>query len=136
MSRQIKFRGISVETGEWVYGSLVKYSDNARAVYLIDMDNPRNVPKSWAAYYDYVKVKPETVGQYIGEKDKDDVEIYEGDGIENYAMKDIVTFHNGAFVGINSAKDTLGQHQPIAVHNELKIIGNIHENPELMEASK
>lgn len=71
--------------------------------------------------------------QFTGLLDKNGKEIYEGDITENYAMRDVVIFHNGAFVGKNSQKDHLGQHQPIAVHNELEVIGNIYENPEMLD---
>ena len=78
-------------------------------------------------------VEPDAFMQFTGLLDKNGKEIYEGDITENYAMRDVVIFHNGAFVGKNSQKDHLGQHQPIAVHNELEVIGNIYENPELLK---
>lgn len=64
-------------------------------------------------------------------KDKNGKLIYEGDIISNYAMSTEVIFENGMFVGKNSSRDEFGMLQPIAVHHELEIIGNIYENPEI-----
>ena len=51
--RIIKFRGIYVDTGEWVYGDLLHYGADT----VIFDSNVTNT---------YYQVKPETVGQYTG----------------------------------------------------------------------
>jgi hypothetical protein len=72
--------------------------------------------------------------QYTGLKDKNDKEIYEGDILEYDELKKYyeVMRHNGAYLvkglfekGIYYPLNTLG-----------KVIGNIYENPELLEGEK
>ena len=73
--------------------------------------------------------------QYTGLKDKNGKEIYEGDIIKSIAngYRYVVVFRNGIF-----RMKSIGSYMDIATvgftkHEPFVIIGNIFENPELLE---
>ncbi len=81
----------------------------------------------------WYNVKPETVGQYTGLTDKNGKKIFEGDIVD-------MNGKGCGFKRIECVKYDEGGFSPIAVagwectpyHNEIEIIGNIHDNSELM----
>jgi len=70
-----------------------------------------------------------TIEQFTGLEDKNGVEIYEDDVVRfSCGDKMKVIFNNGAF-------EVSGSYNMLASHSweDCEVIGNIHENPELLE---
>jgi uncharacterized phage protein (TIGR01671 family) len=137
--REIKFRGLEIMTGDWVYGSHVRTGVGRNYILpqnLIAIDIPQ--------YH----VDGDTVGQYTGLSDKNDKEIYEGDIIqtslskqEKFAYECYYHEEEGSFffapfmIGDKTApligiEEFSQRWEEVA---DCENIGNIHDNPELLE---
>lgn len=148
MKREIKFRGKDIETGEWIDGDLIQ-----RMGYMPSIMFPYN--SNGKVRYSECAVKRETVGQFTGLLDKNGEEIYEGDvieikevggygckrkGVVEYDVDDcafVVRVLRPSWAGIarlstrvQICADGNCTHEYI---NQYTVIGNIHDNPELLK---
>jgi len=111
--REIEFRGKALNR-EWVYGGYIQSEEVI-------------CPKTASIK---VFVYPETVGQYTGLESMDGERIFEGDIIKHFPTDlFVVTFEDCAFW----AKYKDGRFELSHRHAYWKVIGNIHDNPELLE---
>ncbi len=126
MSREILFRGkrIDDEYGLWAEGLLSAEDE------ITQWDN-----YGWDVY----QIDPATVGQYSGRTDRDGTRIFEGDivnGLFLYAMpiKGVCAFHEGAF-GLEWDRAGYKEFTPFTstCNVDYVVLGNIHDNPGLME---
>ena len=119
--REIKFRAYNKES--FTYFDLDLLNDESRAFYINEIEDNQ-------------------VMQYIGRKDNNNVEIYEGDICKIKYSKDsqknslceesvgLVEYFDSSF-WLNNKKDKFSV--IIDISEELEVIGNIHKNPELLK---
>jgi len=121
MERQIIFRGKSISDGKWVFGSLILFADDYPMIMSYSADAPV-----------YTRVTEKTIGQYTGVKDKDKKLIFEGD---------IVHWQNNykhEFTKKVTFDKSYGGFAPVDIYMgyDCNVLGNIHDNPELLEVKK
>lgn len=140
--REILFRGKRIDNGEWVWGAFLNDRDGAFYICPADSDirigygyngNRRRI----GCWYE---VDPETVGQDTGIRIfKDDPDgdtevtfIYEGDILDTIIGKGVVNYSTGCFCVAIREK---GNPAIDIVMNDadVEVIGNIHDNPELLK---
>lgn len=141
--REIKVRGYSseelIKESQWIEGygvTTIEYTDGTETTHI------------FTPYGDY-RVEKESVGQYTGRKDENRKEIYEGDIVkfldevtvkeEGYLDRTSVVEKIGVVVWDN---EELGYNVEVTGENEyyylcccedVEVIGNIYENPELLK---
>lgn len=137
MNREIKFRGFNEKNNKWLYGY---YFVNRGLHFVVDDKTQTNPLVNWK---DFV-VKPDTIGQYTGLKDKNGNKIFEGDIVKGVSHKsdscinELIPFDVIGVVGYHKEYQTLEvRTRQVSLHIEVaikgEVIGNIHDNPELMK---
>lgn len=129
--REIKFRGKRKDNGVWVYGDLLHVDDKLIIIPNMNIDEI-DVEK--------LEIIPETMGQYTGLCDMDGTRIYEGDiwGDSNWNQNYTVRYDECRAGWYPFADgDGCGCCQDETFEPDTrKVIGNIHDNPELLEVGE
>ena len=133
--REILFRGKRIDNGEWVLsGNIIRFNpENGEDLIFIpalgepcicDHDENDNIISFEKGMF--YKVDTKTVGQFTGLTDKNGKRIFEGDILEFRAGRShIVKFDDGCFIFTGTAI-------PVRYADKFEVIGNIHDNHELL----
>lgn len=137
--RDIVFRGKRIDDGKWSYGDLVHYKK----------EDTRILGQNYGAW-DVLEsgdpVIPETVGQYTGLIDNNGHRIFEGDIVrylwkrgfwiseENWETRTSIISWNFEKIcwSLFTDKDRYDQLSMEVDNGKFEIIGNIHDNPEMV----
>lgn len=136
MKREIKFRGFNEKNNKWLYGDLIH---NRGLTFVC----PIGIADPFATWEDFV-VESESAGQLTGLHDCNGKEIYEGDIISDGKFSHIVSYslNDARFIvicieyfadEIERVMNMSRVYQEWLTEYDKKVIGNIHDNPELIE---
>lgn len=125
--REILFRGKRESDNKWIYGYLSDCNEISN-INTVDMSRE--------------EVDDDTIGQWTGFMDENRTYIFEGDVLQyKYSIDDfekpgtyrsVVTFKNGIFCLDNDEEMSLS-YIFWKTDDELNVLGNIYDNPELMK---
>lgn len=129
-----KFRGKSLSTGEWVYGYLLNFTgdDGNMGCYIFEDNSSEfySIPEM------LIEVDPNTVGQYIGKKDKNGKEAYIGDISKSFFGDNIgiIEWHKtNPWIVLRYVDSRNGIYSFDHLSLEaFEIIGNLTDNPDLL----
>lgn len=145
---EILFRGKRVDNGEWVEGFYVNVPEHYKQEmsgksYIVSINNGL-----------FMEIVLETVGQFTGLADKNGKKIFEGDIVKynlwddkfdycevkfGYFYAAMDSYNGGPALGfyladINGKADDIGFFENL--YKFVEVIGNIHDNPELLEVKE
>lgn len=131
--RDIIFKAKRRDNKKWIEGYYCKYGDNDCIIEPTTFGLAKGIG-----------VIPETVGQYTGLLDKDGKKVFEGDVIKDLggSMDGIprVVIWNEVWMEFETylvkshwAYGTNNSRLWLMRNREIEVIGNIHDNPELLE---
>lgn len=140
--REILFRGKQIDNNEWAEGYFIEQNTPEYHAYIVKLFEGEVTGKCIDILsLDIVEVIPETVGQYTGYSDDRNNKIFDGDLIRDLKEYDdvaVVKYNDGEFVlqWTDSYDDSLSDYSYKGFLFNLLKVGNIYDNPELMEAEE
>ena len=155
--REILFRGFTpIENGkekafvnnEWIKGQWVQGSywklNKTTYCFKEDYESDPNNTKHYIVFdqmtdwglpnrHLQADVIPETVGQYTGLTDKNGTKIFEGDIVKTSHWNGFIEWNDFDASFVVHCVGTFVTQNTLAGHATLEVIGNIHDNPELLK---
>ena len=145
--REILFRGKRYDNLEWVEGYLLKECNYLTCSWNLGIEYKTDKFGKFA--YDVAEIIPYTVGQFTGLTDKNGKKIFDGD-IGKYKQTDgakrngklitcigkVVYNEKTASFAVDSKDDAGCKYFDYFPIKDFEVIGNIHDNPELLEVEK
>lgn len=132
MNREILFKAKRKDNGEWIEGYYVYCR---KRHYILQVLN--KAIGFDEREYEWVEVDPDTICQYTGLTDKNGKKIWGNDICDTFEndskemLRNVVKFEDGCFKVFK--KHYLSMHLDCYEESDLKVVGNIFDNPELLE---
>ncbi|MGT2814721.1 YopX family protein [Streptococcus intermedius] len=132
-----KFRGRSTvedDKGKWVYGHLL--IDDNRALIINGIIEAND---EYVSLEEWCDIDMKTIGQSTGIKDKNGTEIFEGDALKNndYPNQTFICKHSRLQASFQA--ESLNGLLTLSLwkdeERDWQVLGNIYENPELVEGN-
>lgn len=138
--REILFRGKRVDNGEWLESkSLMRLDDDAFLARNVDVacrhdENYTQIVEMISVENPFLtRVDTKSIGQYTGLTDKNGTKIFEGDILKGRFYGFPVITDDFVF-SVSWHDDVKGFKSNYFEANLCEVIGNIHDNPELLGA--
>lgn len=135
MNRKIKFRAWDTEKNKWIYVSLGDLICGATSMPSAALGpNYRHADGDQSTAGEF-----KCWGEYTGLTDKTGKEIYEGDMVKHYAHKRqkwVIEYLAPKFEARNAKNGSVMALWHNGKLTDFKVIGNVFENPELLDAPK
>ena len=146
--RDILFRGKQKSDGEWVYGNLLSFASHKDKAWIFSCEISF---RNQTIDTEINEIDCETIGEYTGLCDKNDEEIFECDILKYGDYLFIVEFgacggtqnvlHDVGYKGFYAKPISTKVDGPFGLRNDIVywveegavVVGNIHDNPELLE---
>ena len=140
MNREIIFKAKRKDNGEWVEGCLI--IDYVSGQYFIhqngnSVNESQKIGEEGCLRFLAFEIDPNTLCQYTGITDKNGEKIWENDIIDTFEesskefLRNVVKFEDGCFKVFK--KHYLSMHMDSYEKTDLKVVGNIFDNADLLE---
>lgn len=146
--RNITFRGKCLDNEAWMYGDLIE-NQGRYFIYHASSENTIEDNEDGRIVVAAVEVDPATVGQYTGLQDKNGKKIFEGDIFkEDYSgiVRSVFRVPGGLAFEDNPVSFGYDHRAPVYPYSSIaemqnaswlskycEVVGNIHDNPELLK---
>ena len=131
--REILFRGKRIDNGELVEGFLLKECNYATCSWNLAIEYKTDRFGKFA--YDVAEIIPESISEFVGLTDKNGKKIFEGDIVRYMNKETMVVVWNNDSASFAIAYSAINFNYLATIssaHIYLEVIGNIHDNPELL----
>ncbi len=125
MKAEVLFRGKRSDNGEWIYGTLYRYSEKSMSIAYLDKEN-----------VEYENdVIPRTVGVFTGYRALNYERIFEGDILKTMTGRFLIVSDSGygncTFTDIDTGETY--KYATCEMLSSCRIVDNIHDNPDFVE---